>query len=121
MKKMTLERFIKILTEDHIWVIEKIDGDTLCSNVDATIFIKIYKGEKEIEYTNGKDLFTFSDFDELFEYCKDNGVIDWEGKEGIHVYIDGIGDESFDTIKGAFEYINESVILTINGKERKLK
>jgi hypothetical protein len=84
----------------------------------------------DIEFidADSNDFFVFSSIRSFVDYCKekyilDNGEEEEEefNDEGISVYIDGHGEETFDSVQEAMEYLNGMITITVNGKTRKLK
>lgn len=103
--------------------------DSCCVRFDPTAGNAV-----DIEYMDreGNDFFVFSSIKSFLDFCKekyildtksneDEGDIESNDDEGVYVYIDGIGEDTFDSITEALEYLNDRITITVKGKKRKLK
>jgi hypothetical protein len=150
-QKINLQHVIKYLSKTLKWANAKdAKGNIIFHNPEGEdkthiILMSGVKGNKfkHIEYTDDSRYFNFTNLEHFLNFCRSidirlgNGIkVDvWTGeddvgddddddekkKAGITVYIEGHGEEKFETISEAVGYANEMVSIYVNGKPRKLK
>ena len=116
----------KVMDDEEECMLSYIDS--CCVRFDPTAGKAV-----DIEYMerDGKDFFVFSSIKSFLDFCKEKYILDTEYNDdgdtesneddGVIVYIDGLGEDTFDSITEALEYLNDRITITVNGKKRKLK
>jgi len=114
------------------WVVEDEDewmlsyDDKHCIRYNPSVGHAV---DIEFMSADGKEFFVFTSVKSLLEYCREQYMLDAEKDEngdtnddpGVTVYMDGIGEDTFDSVEEALEYLNGRITITVKGKKRKLK
>lgn len=118
LKEFLVKNGWKVVDDEEEWMLSY--DDSCCVRFDPTAGHAV-----DIEYMDrdGNDFFVFSSIKSFLDFCKEKYILDTESNddEGVYVYIDGIGEDTFDSVTEAMEYLNDRITISVNGKKRKLK